>query len=106
MKQYIVKVTEQALADMEEIYAYIADKLQAPDTAIRQYNRIAAEVESLRIFPERYKLFDSDPEREMGLRQLVAGNYSAIYVVADDVVTVLRVLYSSSNIVARLRGES
>jgi len=106
MKQYEVKITRRALADMEEIYAYIADKLQAPDTAIRQYNRIADEIESLRIFPDRYMLFDSVPERELGMRQLIIGSYSAIYVVSGDVVTVLRVLYSSSDLIARLRNNS
>ena len=41
MKQYTVQITHKALADMEEIYVYIAECLQAPGNAIRQYNRIA-----------------------------------------------------------------
>lgn len=36
MKQYDVKITNRALADMEAIYDYIADRLLAPDTAMRQ----------------------------------------------------------------------
>ncbi len=41
MKQYRVKITGKALADMEEIYDYIASNLQSPDTAMKQYDRIA-----------------------------------------------------------------
>ncbi len=41
MKRYQVQITDKALSDMEEIYDYIAKKLQAPDAAIGQYNRIA-----------------------------------------------------------------
>ena len=41
MKQYTVQVTDRALADMEEIYTYIAEQLQAPENAMGQYNQIA-----------------------------------------------------------------
>ena len=45
------------------------------------------------------------PVRDMGFRQLLIDNYSVIYVVEDDCVTVLRVLYSSSDIIARMQNE-
>lgn len=105
MKEYSVKITRRALADMDMIYDYIAQSLQVPDTAAKQYDRIADSIMSLNIFPERCKLFDSQPERDMGLRQLLVDNYSVIYVVEDDVVTVLRVLYSASDICARLTDD-
>lgn len=47
MKRYHVKITDHALADMEAIYDYIALRLQVPDTAMEQYNRIADGIESL-----------------------------------------------------------
>ncbi len=37
MKQYTVQITDKALADMEEIYIYIAEQLLAPENAIGQY---------------------------------------------------------------------
>ncbi len=56
MKQYTVRITDRATADMEEIYNYIALQLQAPENAMRQYNRIAEAIEELceglHIFPE------------------------------------------------------
>ena len=102
MKQCRVKITGKALADMEAIYDYIASNLQSPDTAMKQYDRIAAAIESLGTFPERCKLFDSEPECSYGMRQLLVDNYSAVYVVGEMEVTVLRVLYSSSDISSRL----
>jgi len=104
MKHYQVKITDKALTDMAEIYEYIAGNLIVPDTAMKQYERIADGIESLSEFPERCNLFDSQPERDLRLRLLLVDNYSAIYVAEGDCVTVLRVLYSSSDIITRLRN--
>lgn len=102
MKQYVVQITNRALADMEEIYNYIAIQLQAPENAMRQYNRIAEAIEGLHIFPERVKLMQSEPERIIGLRQLVVDNYSAFYIIKDMNVIVTRVLYSAMDISSKL----
>ena len=104
MKQYKIQITDKALADMEAIYEYIATVLRVPETAMKQYNRIAEGIESLNVFPERCKLFDSPIERESGMRQLRIDNYSVIYVMEEDTVTVLRVLYSASDLLARLQN--
>lgn len=102
MKQYVVRITDRALADMEEIYNYIAIQLQAPENAMGQYNRIAEAIEGLGVFPERVKLVESEPERIMGLRQLVIDNYSVFYVIEDIDVIVTRVLYTAMDISRRL----
>lgn len=102
MKQYTVRITDRALADMEEIYNYITIQLQAPENAMEQYNRIAEAIDGLHVFPERVKLMESGPERFMGLRQLVIDNYSAFYIIEDMDVIVTRVLYSAMNISRRL----
>ena len=102
MKQYKVEITDRALKDMEEIYTYIADQLQAPENAIRQYDRIADAVLSLNEFPERIHVMESEPEQTVGLRQLLVDNFSAFYLIQDDRVIVTRVLYSASDISKRL----
>jgi len=104
MKQYQVKITGKALADMDAIYEYIAENIKAPDTAMKQYDRIANGIESLNVLPERCRLSESQPEGDLRLRQLLVDNYSAIYVVEEDCVTVLLVLYSSSDIITCLRN--
>ena len=50
MEKYQVQITEEALSDMEGIYHYIAEKLNSPDNALRQYNRIADEILTLEQF--------------------------------------------------------
>ena len=102
MKQYVVRITDRALADMEEIYNYIAIQLQAPENAMGQYNWIAEAIEGLNVFPERVKLVEPELERIMGLRQLVIDNYSVFYVTENMDVIVTRVLYSAMDISRRL----
>ncbi len=105
MKRYDVEITSCALADMEAIYAYIASDLQAPDSAMKQYDRIADGITSLSTFPERCRLFESEQERAKGMRQLLVDRYSVVYVVRETSVVVLRVLYSASDLITRLREE-
>ena len=105
MKQYSVKITAKALADMDAIYGYIAETLLVPETAMKQYDRIAAAIETLRSLPERNPLLDAQPERDLGMRCLLIDNYTVIYVVLENTVTVLRVFYSSSDFVSRLRDD-
>lgn len=102
MKQYTVQITDKALADMEEIYTYIAEQLLAPENAIGQYNRIAEAIQNLNVFPERVRIMESEPEHAMGLRQFPIDNFSVFYVIEDNRVVVTRVLYSASDISRRL----
>ena len=99
MKQYPVKISRTALGDMEEIYNYIAIHLQEPETAMRQYDRIAEAIQSLDMLPERCTLLDCEPEPSLGLRRLLVAHHAVFLVVGADTVSVVRVLYSGVDIV-------
>lgn len=103
MKRYTVRITDEALSDMREIYRYIAEELCSPENARGQYDRIADEILSLERFPERYRLVDFEPERSKGLRCMLVDNYSVFYVVRSECVVVTDVLYSASDFERRLR---
>lgn len=103
MRQYRVEITQEALKDMEEIYNYIAIELLSPENAMGQYNRIAHEILTLDTFPERNRIMESEQEHRMGLRRLIVDNFSVFYIIRDDKVIVTNVLYSASDIEARLR---
>lgn len=105
MKKYKVEITKEALKDMEDIYNYIAIDLLSPENAMGQYNRIADEILALDIFPERFRVMDSEPEKRMKLRRMLVDNYSVFYTIRDDKVIVTDILYTASDIEARLRGE-
>lgn len=47
----------------------------------------------------------SDIEKRQGIRQMIVDNYSVFFVVREEKVIVLRVLYSASNIEKRLMEE-
>ena len=74
----------------------------APESAIRQYNRIAEAILSLNTFPQRYPLFDLEPEHSWKIRKMVVDNYLVCYIVDSDKVTVTDVLYGASNVHNRL----
>jgi toxin ParE1/3/4 len=104
MKQYIVEITDVALADMEQLYNHIFYVLRAPENAMGQYNRIADEILKLNTFPERFRIIDSEPECSKEIRRMLVDNYSIFYVIKEDRVIVTDVLYSASNIENRLKG--
>ena len=102
MKKYKIQITDQALSDMDDIYNYISEQLQAQDTAMEQYNRIADAVETLDMFPERIKLMDMREEYALELRQMTVDNYSIFFHIKEDRVIITNVLYSGSDIAKRL----
>ena len=106
MKYYKIRITDEALNDMESIYEYIAEEFLASDTAMGQYNRIAGAIETLDQMPERIKIMESEPEKTRGLRKLIVDNYAVFFFVIDDTVIVTNVLYGASDIENRLRGGS
>ena len=93
MVQYEVKITEQALKDMESIYEHIACVLLSPGNAILK----------LDTFPKRFKVMDTEPEHSRGIRRMLVDNYSIFYVINKSDVTVTNVLYSASDLSQRLR---
>lgn len=102
MKKYVVEITDEALADMEQIYDYIASVLQVPENAIRQYNRIADAIVTLDVLAERVPVMRSESEHKRGLCRLLVDNYSIFYIIQKDKVIVMNVLYSATNIEERL----
>ena len=103
MEKYIVDITDDALKDMEALYEYIAIKLQAPENAMGQYDRIADAILTLDSFPDRYGLFECEPEHSLGIRRMVVDNYLVCYVIDPEVVTVTDVLYGGSDVHKRLQ---
>ena len=104
MKHYTVEITNEALADMEQLYNHIAYVLQAPENAMDQYNRIADAILTLDTMAERIRIMESEPERSKEMRRLLVDNYSVFFVIQGDKVIVTDVLYSASDIESRLKG--
>lgn len=103
MKHYTVEITNEALADMDQLYNQIAYVLQAPENAMDQYNRIADAILTLDTLAERIRIMESEPERSKEMRRLLVDNYSVFFVIQGDKV-ITDVLYSASDIESRLKG--
>ena len=103
MVKYRVDITDEALGDMELLYEYIAFKLLAPENAMEQYNRIADAILTLDSYPERFGLFECEPEHSIGIHKMIVDNYVVCYVIDSEVVTVTNVIYGASDIHKRLQ---
>lgn len=103
MKLYEVEITQEALKDMEQLYNHIAYTLQSPENAIGQYNRIAEAILKLDNMPERFRIIASEFDYSSGLRRMVVDNYSVFYVIKENRVVVMSVLYSASDMEQRLK---
>ena len=97
MKSYAVQITEEALSDMEALYSYIAVRLKAPENAMKQYNRIADAIVSLKQFPDRFAYVELEPEYSMGIHRMLVDHFVVFYVIDNDTVTVTDVLYGASD---------
>ena len=80
MKHYTVEITNEALADMEQLYNHIAYVLQAPENAMDQYNRIADAILTLETLAERIRIMESEPERskEMRINMIHEAGYAPV----------------------------
>jgi len=90
---------------MDGIYTYIADMLHEPIIAANQYDRIADAILTLETMPDRIKIMNSEPAQSKRLRPLLVDNYTVLFMIGSDTVFIVRVLYSSSDISARIADE-
>lgn len=98
MKIYKILITKSAQKDIENIFDYIAFSLLSYDSAKKQINKIEKAICSLKTMPNRYKLFDEEPERSYGLHRMIVSNYMICFIVDDSKVTITNVLYARSNV--------
>jgi toxin ParE1/3/4 len=88
----IVKITESALTDLEDIESYIS--LDSPSVARKFIGRIFDRIEQLREYPTSGKPL---PEiKDSALRELLLNKYRIIYQLNDDdSVNVIRIVHGS-----------
>lgn len=96
MKTYNVRITETAFKDLYAVKNHIANKLCSPDTANQQIQRITQKIFSLKTFPERHPVLFQTGEQKF--YRILADNYSVIYTIKQDIVTVIRIAYTSCDL--------
>jgi toxin ParE1/3/4 len=98
--KYKIVLTEQADTDLRCIYEYIAFTLLEPVIAAGQLDRIEKGILSLDEMPERFRMFEKEPWRSRGLRQMPIDNFIVFYIprIEDKTVNVIRVMYGGKDI--------
>ncbi len=98
MKTYHVVITRYAFQKIARIHQYISTILLAPLAAERMKEKLISAIEQLALTPAKYRLVPFEPERSRGLRRMNVGKYAVFYKIDDDTVTVIDILYASSDI--------
>ena len=99
-----VVTSTQADEDLRGIFEYIAFELLSPENAEKQLERLERQILSLDEMPERFPRYGKEPWHSRGLRFVAVDNYIVFYLpdVEEQVVTILRVMYSGRNIEEQL----
>jgi len=100
MKTWRIHYSEPAESDLEDIYCYIAEDLQAPDTASGLTKRLIERIEKLDVMPKRYPVVSNAKWSKRGLRRMNVENFAVFYLADDNsqIVNVVRILYSGRDI--------
>ena len=98
--KYVVKLSDEADADLRKILRYIAEHLQLPGTAVRQLQRLEQYIRGLGEFPHSFHKYERGVWKKRGLRVMPVDRYCVFYIPDDDAetVTVVRVMYGGRNI--------
>ena len=93
---YEVKVTRQAMEQMQEIVHYISKELLAPEAADKLLDKMQDAIISLSDTPKRYALIEEEPWRHEGVRKIVVKNFLIYYWVDEEnlKVQVIAVIYN------------
>lgn len=90
---YNVIYSPMAKRDLTEIAKYIAFELYNPDAADRFLQEVDKAAEELKNFPLAGAVYNSKKSRKLQYRMKFIKNFTAYYVVTDNIVEVRRVLY-------------
>lgn len=99
MKKYKINLPPLAQSDITEIDTYITENLFAPDAAINLLDRFIKSFEQLEIFPLSGKELETKFPLKYNYRWILVENYLVFYIVDEEneTVTIMRILYASSN---------
>jgi addiction module RelE/StbE family toxin len=99
---YEISYLPLALGDLEEIFRYIVNKLEAPQAAKNLRDEIDRAVRNLRRFPYAHALYQSQKPFKKEYRKLRVKNFYLFYVVEENTIEIHRVIYAKRDIDAVL----
>lgn len=102
--EYKVRLTQQAVEQIQQTVTYISHCLQEPAIARRWSNCLEKEIRSLKQNPARYPLTSEEPWRTYGIRKMIVKNFFVYYWIdeAKEQVAVTAVVYGRRDQVTAL----
>ncbi len=101
---YEVKLTSQAIGQVEEIVQYISKILLVPETARKWVDTLQSEISKLNCMPSRYSLTEEEPWHTKGIHKMPFKNFLVYYLIDEDkkVVWITAVIYGRRDQVSAL----
>ncbi len=102
--EYEVRLTPQAVEQIQQTVTYISHSLQEPVIARRWSDHLEKEIRSLKQHPARYPLTPEEPWHSHGIRKMIVKNFFIYYLIdeAKEQVAVTAVVYGRRDQIAAL----
>lgn len=84
MDEYTVVLLPRAYRDLDNIYGYIAEDIQEPDTAKNMLDLLEKNILSLRTMPGRGAERKTGAYAKKGYRQIFVKNFTIIYHINEE----------------------
>ena len=80
---FTVQITEQAEADLADIYSYIFTELKSYINADAVLGRLYTEIGNLSFMADSYHLYPKEPWYSLGVHNFSINNYSIFYIIKE-----------------------
>lgn len=102
--EYEVRLTPQAVEQIQQTVTYISHSLQEPVIARRWSDHLEKEIRSLKQHPARYPLTPEEPWHSHGIRKMIVKNFFVYYLIDEvkEQVAVTAVVYGRRDQIAAL----
>lgn len=99
-----VRLTAQAIRQIEETVQYISKILMEPEIAQKWADALQNEIEKLDAMPFRYPLTEEEPWRGRGIRKMAVKNFLVYYLIDEGkkLIWITAVLYGRRDQLAAL----
>ncbi len=102
MKEWKVKYSPKAYADLKGIYSFIIENYQSTKSAENVINKLRQSIKDLSFMADAYHHYQDEPYYSKGVRYYSEGKYCIFYEYDDETVTVLRIINGKRDLTTAL----
>ena len=94
-KAYQVRVSHNALRNIDEVVGYIAFENHQPENAVKMGDRIFQTIDRISIHPHAFKACEQLPSKAKKYRQAICSSWLVIYKIEKSEIVILGVIHSA-----------